>query len=87
MHNEDRDIPSIQAIHLAFYSVQSLSHVLLFVTPWSAARQASLSITSSQSFLKLMSIMLVMPSNHLILCCPLLLLLFIILPSCHGEWL
>ena len=54
-------------------SVQSLSHVRFFVTPWSAARQASLSITNSQSLLKLMSITLVMPSNHLILCCPLLL--------------
>ena len=53
-------------------SVQSLSHVLLFATPWTAARQASLPITSSQSLLKLMSIEFVMPSNHLILCCPLL---------------
>ena len=56
-----------------FSSVQSLSHVWLFVTPWTAAHQASLSITSSQSWLKLMSIESVMPSNHLILCCPLLL--------------
>ena len=54
--------------------VQSLSHVQLFVTPWTAARQASLSITSSWNLLKLMSIELVMPFNHLILCCPLLLL-------------
>ena len=54
------------------HSVQSLSHVRLFVTPWIAARQASLSITNSQSLLKLMSIESVMPSNHLILCCPLL---------------
>ena len=54
-------------------SVQSLSHVWLFVTPWTAARQASLSITNSQSLLKLMSIESVMPSNHLILCYPLLL--------------
>ena len=53
--------------------VQSLSHVWLFVTPWTAAHQASLSITNSQSLLKLMSIELVMPSNHLILCHPLLL--------------
>ena len=51
-----------------FSSVQSLSCVRLFVTPWTAARQASLSITNSWSFLKLMSIKLVMPSNHLILC-------------------
>ena len=56
-----------------FSSVQSLSCVRLFVTPWTAARQASLSIAKSQSLLKLMSIVLVMPSNHLILCCPLLL--------------
>ena len=55
-------------------SVQLLSHVQLFVTPWTAACQASLSITNSQSLLKLMSTELVMPSNHLILCCPLLLL-------------
>ena len=54
-------------------SVQSLSCVRLFGTPWTAARQASLSITNSQSLLKLMSIASVMPSNHLILCCPLLL--------------
>ena len=54
-------------------SVQSLSCVQLFVTPRTAARQASLPITNSQSLLKLMSIESVMPSNHLILCCPLLL--------------
>ena len=57
-----------------FSSVQSLSCVQLFVTPWTVARQASLSITNSQSSLKPMSIELVMSSNHLILCCPLLLL-------------
>ena len=57
-----------------FSSVQSLSHVRLFATPWTAACQASLSITNSQSPPKLMSIELVMPSNHLILCPPLLLL-------------
>ena len=55
-------------------SVQLLSRVWLFATPWSAARQASLSIINSWSLLKLMSIELVMPSNHLTLCCPLLLL-------------
>ena len=55
-------------------SVQLLSCVWLFVTPWTAARQASLSITNSQSSLKFMSIESVMPSNHLILCHPLLLL-------------
>ena len=57
-----------------FSSVQSLSHVQLFVTPNTAARQASLSITNSWSLLKLMSIESVRPSNHLILCHPLLLL-------------
>ena len=51
-------------------SVQSLNCVWLFATPWTAACQASLSITNSQSLLKLMSIKSVMPSNHLILCCP-----------------
>ena len=55
-------------------SVQSLSHVKLFVTPWTAACQASLSITNTQSLLKFVSIQFVMPSNHLILCCPLLFL-------------
>ena len=55
-------------------SVQLLSHVWLFVTPWTAAHQASLSITNSWSLLKLMPIESVMPSNHLILCWPLLLL-------------
>ena len=54
-------------------SVQSLSHVRFFATPWTAAHQASLSFIISQSFLKLMSIELVMPSNSLILCHPLLL--------------
>ena len=54
--------------------VQSLSHVQLFATPWTAACQASLSIANSQSLLKLMSIESVMPSSHLILCHPLLLL-------------
>ena len=57
-----------------FTSVQSLSRVRLFMTPWTAARQASLSITNSQSWLKLLSIESVMPSNHLILCRCLLLL-------------
>ena len=59
---------------LYFSSVQSLSHVRLFVTPWIAARQASLSITNSWSLLKLMPIKSVIPSSHLILCRPLLLL-------------
>ena len=57
-----------------FVVVQSVSHVQLFVTPWTAACQASLSFTISQSFLKLMSTESVMPSKHVILCHPLLLL-------------
>ena len=60
-------------ISLQFSSVQSLSHVWLIETPWTAACQASLSITNSQSLLKLMSTESVMPSSHLILCGPLLL--------------
>ena len=62
----------LQVYSVQFSSVQSLSHVRLFVTPWTAAHQASLSITNSQSLL--MSIQLVMPSNHFIFCHPLLLL-------------
>ena len=57
-----------------FSSVQSLSGIQLLVSPWTAAHQASLSITNSRSLLKLMSIESVMPSNHLILRCPLLFL-------------
>ena len=60
--------------HYQFSSVQSLSHVWLLATPWTAACQASLSITNTQSSSKPMSIESVMPSNHLILCRPLLLL-------------
>ena len=63
----------LQAQFHQFSSAQSLSHVQLFVTPWTSACQASLSITNSRSLLKLMSIESVMTSNHLILCCPLLL--------------
>ena len=63
------EVPSIQ-----FGSAQLLSHVRLFMTPWTAACQASLSITNSWSLLKLMSIKSVVPSNHLVLCHPLLLL-------------
>ena len=59
--------------YIQFSSVQSLSGVLFFATPWTAARQASLSITNSRNSFKLMSIESVMPSNHLILCYPLLL--------------
>ena len=61
-------------LSIIFSSVQSLMHVQLFATPWTAARQASLSITNSWSLLKLKSIESMMPSNYLILCCPLLLL-------------
>ena len=57
-----------------FSSVQELTHVRLLATPWTTARQASLSITNSRSLLKLMPIESVMPSSHLSLCCPLLLL-------------
>ena len=64
-------IPDLQT---EFSSVQSLSRVRPFATPWTAAHQASLSITNSWSLLKLMSIELMMPSNYLILCHPLLLL-------------
>ena len=60
--------------YIQFSLVQLLSHVQLFVTPWAAACQASLSISNSWSLPKLMSIKSVMPSNYLILCCPLLLL-------------
>ena len=64
----------IGRIHIhQFSSVQSLSNVRLFATPWTASRQTSLSIANSQNLLKLMSIESVTPSSHLILCCPLLL--------------
>ena len=78
----DKDLSTIRVIFSMlitdfsinlFSSVWSLSHVWLFVTPWTAARQASLSIINYQSLLRLMSIESVMPSNHLILCRPLLL--------------
>ena len=64
----------LQPSKLGISSVQSLSRVQLFATPWTVAHQASLSITNSQSLLKLTSIELMMPYNHLILCRPLLLL-------------
>ena len=70
---------------LSLSSVKSLSHVRLFEIPWTVAHQASLSITNSQSLLKLMSIELVMPSNHLILCCPLLLLPSVF-PTASGSF-
>ena len=62
--------------NIQFSSAQSLNHVQLFATPWTVAHQASPSITNSRSLLRLMSIELLMPSNHLILCHP-----FLLLPS------
>ena len=73
-------ITHINSVYIYSYSsvtVQSLSHVQFFVTPWTAACQDSLSITNSWSLLKLMSIESVIPSSHLVLCHPLLLLLSI----------
>ena len=72
---------SFKVSYFSVSSVQSLSRVQLFATPWTTARQASLSIANSQSLLKLMSIKSVMPSNHLILCCPLLFSLWCFLAS------
>ena len=69
---QSRCCQSKKTIHI-FGSIQSLSCVRLFVTPWTAAHQAPLSITNSRSLLKLMSIESLMPSNYLILCHPLLL--------------
>ena len=85
---------SDKIIKFSFSSVQSLICVLLFVTPLAAVHQASLSITNSRSLPKFMSIELVMPSNHLILCCPLLFLLSIVpnirvfsnVPALHIRW-
>ena len=68
------EICRLQLLSVQFSSIQSLSHVRLFATPWIAAYQASLSITNSRSSLRLTSIESVMPSSHLILCRPLLLL-------------
>ena len=70
----DEEIRKMWYVHTMECSVKWLSPVQLFVTTWTIACQASLSITNSQSLLKLMYIELVMPSSHLILCCPLLLL-------------
>ena len=71
--------PLPQVSNCQFSLVQSLSCIGLFVTPWTAAHQASLSTTNSRSLLKLMSIELVMPSNHLILC------LLLLLPSIYPS--
>ena len=83
MQGKYPEICLIPASHKKFSSILSLSHVRLFATPQTAARQASLSITNSRSLLKLMSIESVMPSNYLILCGPLLLLPSIF-PSIRG---
>ena len=69
---EKNNNPQTLKFVLLLLFIHSLSHVQFFTTPWTAARQASLSITNSQSLLKHMSIELVMPSNHPILCCALL---------------
>ena len=68
VEEEDKKRSTSTGKEIQFSSVQSLSRVQLLETPWTAAQQASLSITNSQSILKLMSIRSVMPSNHLILC-------------------
>ena len=70
-HYHHQHLPTVS---VQFSSVHSLSHVWLFETPWTAAHQAPLSTSNSRSLLKLMSIESVMPSNHLSLCCPLVLL-------------
>ena len=70
---QSQRVKSKLSYRVQIVAVQSLSHVQLFATPWTAACQASLSFTNSQNLLKLMSIESVMPSSHLILCCPLLL--------------
>ena len=72
--SRESELELLQFCYSILYSVQSFSRIPLFATPCTAARQTSLSITNSQSLLKLMSMELVMPSNHLILCHPLLLL-------------
>ena len=74
LKNEKVLLILLKWLALLFRLVQSQSHGQLFATPWTPTRQASLSITNSQSLLKLMSIESMMPSNHLILCRPLLLL-------------
>ena len=90
IENTETNIRSLNYNKVILSSVQLLSHVWLFETPWTAACQASLFITSSRSLPKLMSIVLVMPSNHLILCRPLLLLqhqgLFKWVSSLHIKW-
>ena len=74
LQSQRKAIPKNAQSMVQFSSVQSLTYVRLFATSWTVARQASLSITNSWSLLKLMSFESVILSNHLILCCPLLLL-------------
>ena len=74
LENNFMEVPKNTKNRITISSIQLLSYVRLFATPWTAAHQASLSITNSQVLLKLMSSESVMPSNHLILCCHLLLL-------------
>jgi len=80
-HSKNLKCHTSVTARLQFSSVQLLSHVRLFASPGTAARQDSLSITNSESLLKLMSIESVMSSNNLILCCPLLLSFFSLLQS------
>ena len=88
LEEENQHVPLPLSSHYIQGPVQSLNHVRLFVTPWTAAHQASLSITKSRSPPKLMSIESVMPSNHLILCRPLLLLpsIFPSIRVLFSEW-
>jgi len=94
MVTRDRKEPPSENSRDLFFFFQSLSHVCLFVTPWTATHQASLSFTISWSLLKFMSIESVMPSNYLVLCCPLLLLpsifpsirVFSSEPAVHIRW-
>ena len=74
VREREKDRELLALVPKSLFVVQALSHAQLFVTPWSAARQASLSFAISWSLFKLMSIELVILSRHLILCCPLLLL-------------
>ena len=74
LNYSDCSFAGSRTISYQYQSVQSLSHIQLFATPWTAAHQASLSTTNSWNLLKLMSIESVMPSSHLIHCCPLLFL-------------
>ena len=80
LRKEDLPSPGKPHLYIQFSSVQSLSRVWFFATPWIAARQASLSITNSQSSLKLTSMESVMPSSHLILC-----RLLLLLPPIHPS--